>query len=416
MNMITRVDAERIADVEIAARPNRSWRKAGWIVLPVVAFAATWGVTHRDAPAAAAVPVPTVQVAQPLVRQVTEWDDYIGRFEASRSVEVRPRISGAITAVHFTDGAIVRKGQLLFTIDPRPFAAALAEARASVSSAASDLALAHANLDRANRLVADDAISKSDLDQLGARVRAAHAALVAAQARVQARALDVEFTQVRAPIAGRISDRRIDAGNLVSAGDTNGTLLTTINALDPIYFAFDASEGLFLKSKRAGIDGAPVEVRLQDEAAYSRTGRLDFTDNGLDPRSGTVRGRAVLANPDLFLTPGMFGNMRLASSGMVSALLVPDAAIQTDQARKIVLTVARDGMVSAKPVVLGPIVDNLRIIRSGIDAGDRVVVSGSQMAIPGSKVQAQLGRISATTSAAAPPTPMTSGEATFAAR
>ncbi|MEP9400466.1 efflux RND transporter periplasmic adaptor subunit [Sphingomonas sp. VNH70] len=414
MNMITRITASSNAPADTAPPTTARWRRVGWIALPVVALGSAWALFHGDGPAVAAMPIPTVEVAQPLVRTVTEWDDYVGRFEASKSVEVRPRVSGAITAVHFTDGAIVRKGQLLFTIDPRPYAASLAEARASVAGAESDLALARANLDRANRLAAEDAVSRSDLDQLGARVRAAQAALVAAQARVRARALDVEFTQVRAPIGGRISDRRIDPGNLVSAGDTGGTLLTTINALDPIYFAFDASEGLFLKSKRAGAQGAAVEVRLQDEARYTRTGRLDFTDNGLDPRSGTVRGRAVLANPDLFLTPGMFGNMRLANGGQVRALLVPDAAIQTDQTRKTVLTVARDGTVAARAVTLGPVVDGLRIIRSGVAPTDRVIVSGTQLAMPGAKVAVRPTTIAATPAAAVPPPAATIGEATFA--
>ncbi|NJC34406.1 RND family efflux transporter MFP subunit [Sphingomonas jejuensis] len=413
MTMQSKVEADA-ADRAPREHPRSRWRRAGWIALPVVALAGAWSLFHDDGPAVAAMPVPTVSVAQPLVRQVTEWDDYVGRFEPSRSVEVRPRISGAITGVHFTDGAIVRKGQLLFTIDPRPAAAALAEARANVASAASDVALAQANLDRANRLRAEDAVSQSDLDQLAARVRAANAALVAARARVQARALDVEFTRVVAPISGRISDRRIDAGNLVSAGDTNGTLLTTINALDPIYFSFDASEGLFLKAKRDGANGAAVQIRLQDEAEHAHAGRLDFTDNGLDPRSGTVRGRAVLANPDLFLTPGMFGNMRLASGGTVTALLVPDAAIQTDQARKLVLTVGRDNSVVAKPVVLGPVLDGLRIVRSGLEPGDRVVISGTQMATPGSTVVPRPGRIEPVSTATAPTTSTTSGAATFA--
>jgi len=413
MNMFSKIEAA--TEPATVSTPKRPWRMIGVFGVALAAVAATWGVIDRDGPAIAAMPIPNVVVAPPLVREINQWDDYVGRFEASKSVELRPRISGAITAVHFTDGAIVRKGQLLFTIDPRPYTAALAEARASVASAASDLALANANLARANRLVADDAVSKSDLDQLGARVRAANAALVAAQARVQARALDVEFTRVRAPIGGRISDRRIDAGNLVSSGDTNGTLLTTINALDPIYFAFDASEGLFLKSKRAESgDDAKVEVRLQDETTYRRTGRLDFTDNGIDPRSGTVRGRAVLANPDLFLTPGMFGNMRLASGGKASALMVPDAAIQTDQARKTVLTVSRDGTVDVKTVTLGPVIDGLRVISSGLLSADRVVISGTQMAMPGSKVQARPGRITTTAPAAPPGISATVGEATFA--
>jgi RND family efflux transporter MFP subunit len=416
MNMHTPIDRDTALD---APAPASRWRRGALIAAPVVLAAAGYGLLNRETPAMAAPPTPTVTVSTPLARTVSEWDDYVGRFEASRSVEVRPRVSGAVTAIHFTDGAIVNKGQLLFTIDPRPFAAALAEARAGLATARSDLALANANLARANRLIVDDAVSKSDLDQLSARVRAASASVAAAEARVRARALDMEFTQVRSPIAGRVSDRRIDAGNLVAAGDSTGTLLTTINALDPIYFTFDGSEALFLKTKRAAAEGntaSPVEIKLQDESTYSRKGRLDFTDNTLDPRSGTIRGRAVLANPDLFLTPGMFGNMRLSAGGTARALLVPDAAIQTDQARKTLLTVAKDGSVVVKPVQLGPVVDGLRVIRTGLTPADRVVISGTQMAMPGTKVQVRFGRIAPTLATAAPPgaTP-TIGEATFSA-
>ena len=423
MNMMSKIEAApEEADVEVAPPRRRRplWQRAAIVAVPVALAAGIGVALDRDAPPAAAAPLPVVTVAAPLQRQVTEWDDHVGRFEASRTVEVRPRVSGAVTAIHFTDGAVVRKGQLLFTIDQRPFAAALAEARAGLSSAQSDLALAQANFARAQRLVADDAVSKSDVDQLSARLRAAQAALAGAEARVRARALDMEFTQVRAPIGGRISDRRVDAGNLVAAGDTNGTLLTVINALDPIYFAFDGSEALFLKAKRAQAAGANapgVEVRLQDEPEYKWRGRIDFTDNGLDPRSGTIRGRAVLANPELFLTPGMFGNMRMASAGTVPALLVPDAAIQTDQARKTVLTVARDGTVAAKPVQLGAVVDGLRIVRGGLTAGDRVVIAGTQMAMPGARVTTRAGRIAPERAAAATPAAeLVAGEATFAAR
>ncbi len=417
MNMYSPVEARQDDASPAPAKPR--WRKPALALLPVAVIALGYTLIDREAPAAAAPPPPTVTVSQPLVREVNEWDDYVGRFEASRSVEVRPRVSGAVTAIHFTDGAIVRKGQLLFTIDPRPFAASLAEARAGLASAQSDVALARGNLDRANRLVADDAVSKSDVDQLNARLRAATASLAAAQARVRSRALDVEFTQVRAPIAGRISDRRIDAGNLVAAGDSNGTLLTTINALDPIYFTFEGSEALFLKTRRAAASGAdvtPVEVKLQDEGGYRWKGRLDFTDNGLDPKSGTIRGRAVLANPGLFLTPGLFGNMRLGSGGTTRALLVPDSAVQTDQARKTLLTVAQDGSVAARPVQLGPVLGGLRVIRAGLSPTDRVVISGTQMAMPGTKVTARPGRI-APASEAAPPggggAPL-AGEVTFA--
>ena len=422
MNMLSPIRGEETAEAALAPPPNDAvrfrWRNRGLKYgLPAfLLIAAGWGLTHREAPANAAPPVPVVTVAAPLVRDITEWDDYVGRFEAVNSVEVRPRVSGQLTGVHFTDGQIVRKGQLLFSIDPRPFAAALAEARAEAASARSDLALAQTNLARANRLVADDAVSQSDLDQLSARLRAASAGLAAADARVRSRALDMEFTQVRAPISGRISDRRVDAGNLVAAGEGSaGSLLTTINALDPIYFSFNGSEGLFLKAKRAdGAKGSEVQVKLQDEATYSRTGKLDFTDNGIDPRSGTIRGRAVIANHDLFLSPGMFGNMRLSSGAKERALLVPDSAVQTDQARKTLLVVGKDGQVAVREVRLGPVVDGLRVVRGGVGPTDRIVITGIQLAQPGTKVQTRAGKIAPIVETAAPPSTALVGEATFA--
>ncbi len=390
-----------IAPRPVPRRPRA--RMLGWAatILTVLALA-WWLLSGREAPAA--VPLePVVTVATPLKRQVTLWDDYIGRFEPSRSVELRPRVSGQVTAVHFTDGQFVNAGQPLFTIDPRPYRAALAEAEAGVATTRSDLALAEADFARAQRLVEDDAVSRSELDALRARVTATRAAVEGARARVRSRALDVEFTVVRAPIAGRISDRRIDPGNMVAAGDGAGaTLLTTINATDPLYFTFDGSEGSFLKGRRDGLaNGASVEIRLQDEAEFTRHGTLDFTDNGLDPRSGTIRARAVVRNPDNFLAPGMFGNMRMASGGAVDALLVPDTAVQTDQTRKLLLVVGQDGTVASKPVELGPIVDGLRVVRSGLAPGDRVVIDGTQMAIPGGKVTTRPGRIAAGASLAA---------------
>jgi RND family efflux transporter MFP subunit len=365
------------------------------------------------------MPPADVTVATPLSRDVTEWDDYVGRFAASQSVEVRPRVSGQVTALHFKDGDVVKQGQVLFTIDQRPFLAAQAEARANVASAESALALARSDLARATRLTGDDAVSQGEVDQLRARVQSAEAALAAAQARLRERSLDVEFTEVRAPIAGRISDRRVDAGNLVVGGEgTSATLLTTINALDPIYFTFDASEALFLKTQRdRQKSGAPtaVQIRLQDEPDYRWTGTIDFTDNGLDPRSGTIRGRATLNNPNAFLTPGLFGDMRLATGGVTHALLVPDSAIQTDQARKTLLVVGADNSVTIKPVTLGAAVDGLRIIRTGLAPTDKVVIEGMQGAQPGGKVAPHPGHIVPDTSVdtAAAQTP-TAAQATFA--
>lgn len=425
MNMIGKIESDsgEVSGLSRTSRLSRlsRWQRGALVLLPIGLAAGVGTYSARDTPALAAPAQPTVTVASPLVREVEEWDDYIGRFEASRNVEMRPRVSGAVVAVHFAEGAVVRPGQLLFTIDPRPFAAALAEARAAEQGARSDLALAKADLGRATRLLDVDAVSRSDIDRLRAKVQATQAALAAAEARVRARSLDLEFTRVRAPIGGRISDHRIDAGNLVSAGEgPAGTLLTTINALDPIHFSFDASEALFLKARRAGAAGAsstPVEIRLQDETDYRWRGRLDFADNGLDPRSGTIRLRATLRNPGGFLTPGMFGNMRLASGGRTSALLVPDSAVQTDQARKIVLVLGPDGSLSPRPVTVGPLVEGLRVIRTGLGPNDKVVINGGQGAMPGTKFQARPGRIVPVRTAAAPPVaaPL-NGEATFAGR
>ncbi|OHT19776.1 efflux RND transporter periplasmic adaptor subunit [Edaphosphingomonas haloaromaticamans] len=403
--------------------PRRSRvRLAALVGLPVAALLGVGHMMMGGTPASADAPsAPTVTVATPVERSVTEWDDYIGRFAASQAVEIRPRVSGQITGIHFKDGDFVRKGQLLFTIDPRPFTAAMAEAQARAASARTAAALARSELARAERLIADEAVSAEEIDSLRAAVRSANAAVAAAEATVRTRALDVEFTQVRAPISGRVSDRRADIGNLV-AGDNAGsaTLLTTVYALDPIYFTFDGSEALYLKAQRlaqAGEKETTVQVRLQDETDYRWNGRIDFTDNGIDPNSGTIRGRAVIPNPDHFLTPGMFGNMRLSGGQARPALLVPDSAVVSDQARKVVLVVQQDGTVVARPVELGAVVDGLRIIRSGIAARDRVVISGMQLAQPGTMVQTRAGKVEAVKAASngRPITPPAS-QATFTVR
>ena len=422
MNMITsvsRADGEAVP-VRSKFHERPLWQRAALVAGPLALVAAGYSLWDGKPAAAAAQPSPIVTVAAPIERQINQWDDYVGRFEASRSVDVRPRVSGQIVGVHFIDGQVVRRGQLLFTIDPRPFAAALAEARAGVTTAQSQLALAEVNLGRARRLLDEQAVSQSDVDRLTAAAQSARAALAAAQARVRSRALDVEFTQVRAPLGGRFSDRRIDSGNIVSAGDAGGTLLTTINALDPIYFAFDVPESLYLKTARErqakGGAGQAAEIRLQDETDYSWRGRLDFTDNGLDRNSGTIRARATVANPSYFLAPGMFGNMRLADGGTTEALLVPDGAVRTDQARKIVLVVGKDDMVVARPVETGPLIGNLRAIRSGLSRTDRVIVQGVQFAIPGARVKPRVTRIkfSAGSARTAPASSPSASQATLA--
>ena len=388
---------------ELASPPRRVWKLM--LAIMIVAVGSWWFV-RGGTPAPAAMPVPVVTAAAPLERQVTEWDEFVGRFKATNTVEVRPQVSGQIVRVHFTDGQYVRAGAPLFTIDGRTYRAALAQAQADVAKASSALALSQTNLARAQRLVSEDAVAATEIDRLRAEVRSNEAALQAARAATAARAIDVGFTTVRAPISGRISDRRIDAGNLVSGGGgESATLLTTINAVDPVYFEFAGSEALYLKAQREGLaKGTDVEIRLADEPDYRWHGKLDFTDNGLDANSGTIRARAKVANEGGVLAPGLFGRMRLATGGTRAALLVPDTAITTDQTRKQVLLVGSDGTVAARTVELGPQVGGLRVIEKGLKPSDRVVIKGVQMAVPGQKVRVQPGRIAAPTSqSTAPP-------------
>lgn len=390
-------DVDRDGGLADTPRRTRLW--LGLAIL--IAVVGAWWLFGGKSAAPAAPAPPMVTVAIPLQQEITEWDEFVGRFQASRSVEVRPQVSGEITRIHFTDGQFVRQGAPLFTIDSRTYRSALAEAQAEVARAESALTLSRDNLARAQRLVTDDAIAETEIDRLRAEVRNNAATLAAARARVSARSLDVGFTTVRAPISGQISDRRIDAGNLVSGGGGSAaTLLTTINAVDPVYFEFNGSEALFLKARREGLDkGTPVQIRLQDETDYRWHGTLDFTDNGLDIQSGTIRARAVVRNGEGFLAPGLFGRMRLATGGTRKALLVPDSAVTTDLTRKLVLVVGKDGTVGTRAVELGPLVGQLRVIEKGLKPSDRVIIKGTQMAMPGQRVSAQDGRIVASASA-----------------
>ena len=394
--------------------------RAALIALPVLALLALayWLLAGPKQPAAA-MPPAEVAVAYPLQRNIVEYDEFTGRFEPSRSVEIRPRVAGQLAGIHFRDGDYVRAGQLLFTIDPRPFAAALAEAQARAAAARTAAALARAELARALRLVADEAVSREEVDNLRATARSAQAAIAAADAVVRQRALDLEFTRVTAPISGRISYRRVDPGSQVSSGASGGTLLTTINAVDPIYFTFDVSEGLLLKTQRERASGAApqaVDIRLQDEPDYRWHGQVDFTDNGIDPASGTIRARATLANNGGFLTPGMFGSMRLSSGRPVAALLVPDSAVLTDQAGKMVMTIGKNGQPAPVPVVVGPVIEGLRVIKSGLSPGTKVVIRGQQRIMPGAPIQPKLTRIVTEPSKATSPVAVDqrSSSATFA--
>jgi RND family efflux transporter MFP subunit len=390
------------------------------IALPILALLALayWLIAGPKQPAAA-MPAAEVAVAYPLQRNIVEYDEFTGRFEPSRAVEIRPRVSGQLAGIHFRDGDTVRAGQLLFTIDPRPFAASLAEAQARAASARTAASLAQAELARALRLVPDEAVSREEVDNLRAAARSAEASIAAADAVVRQRALDLEFTRVTAPIGGKVSYRRVDPGSQVSSGAQGGTLLTTINAVDPIYFTFDVSEGLLLKAQRERASGAApqnVDIRLQDEPDYRWHGQVDFTDNGIDPASGTIRARAILANNGGFLTPGMFGSMRLSSGHPVTALLVPDSAVLTDQAGKMVMTIGKNGQPVPAPVVVGPVIDGLRVIKSGLSPDAKVVIRGQQRMMPGVPIQPKLTKITAEPSRPASPiaADQRSSSATFA--
>ncbi len=312
----------------------------------------------------------------------------------------------------FRDGDIVREGQLLFVIDPRPYTAALAAARADVARAEAQALNARLELGRAKTLLDQGFASKSVYDARLAQTQAADATVAAARAQVQARALDVSFTRIVSPIAGRVSDRKVDVGNLVAASGGEASLLTKVVSLDPIHFAFTGSEAVYLKYQRANQDGTrtssryasnPVDIQLQDETGYAWHGRMDFVDNAMDTGSGTIRGRAVVRNPNNFLTPGMYGRMRLLGSGAYRALLVPDAAIAADQSDKIVMIAQADNTVAPRKVTLGPIVDGLRVVRGGLSASDRVIIEGQQRVRPGMKVSPTNGRIVSATPTAPRP-------------
>lgn len=350
-------------------------------------------------------PAMPVSVAAPIAKRVTQWDEYSGRFEAVASVEVRARVSGFIDKLHFRDGQIVAVGDLLFTIDKRPFEIAVESAQAEVARNKAQVDLADLQVQRGASLISSRTITDAEYDQRKANLNIARAQLKTAEAAVRQAELNLEWADVRAPIAGRISDRKVDAGNLIAGGQQGATLLATIVTLDPIRFVFDISEADYLRYTRLYLSGAiassrdrdsvnPVRIRLADESEWTRTGKVDFVDNALSARSGTMRTRAVVENKNQLLTPGIFGRVQLFG-GQYDALLIPDSAIVSDQSRKIVFTVGDNNVVQAKPVTLGPLVEGLRVVREGLAPTDNVVLDGlaNPMVRPGAKVVPQKGEI-----------------------
>jgi RND family efflux transporter MFP subunit len=355
-------------------------------------------------------PPPTVTVASPLVQRITEWDEFTGRFEPTAAVDVRARVSGYLEKVNFADGALVKEGDVLFVIDPRPYEAAVKQAEGDLAKAEAQLEWATSQLERAQALVNSASMSAATLDERLQERRSAEASVQQARAALNAVQLNLDFTQVRAPISGRVSNRRVDVGNLVT-GDPNATLLTTIVALDPIYFVFDMSEADFLAYQRAVNRGdlpstrdheTVVEARLPDEEEWPHSGTMNFVDNRIDPSSGTIRARAVLPNPKLFITPGQFGRLRIPGSNPYDAIIIPDSAILTDQSNRVVMTVAEDGTVVPKVVRPGPSQPGgLRIVREGLTGDDKIIINGLVRAQPGGKVTPEEGKIEPQTESAA---------------
>ena len=354
---------------------------------------AACGDSQRAAPAP---PPPTVTVANPVQRNIIDYDEYVGRFVAVDSVEVRARVSGYLDRVHFNDGQIVKQGDLLFTIDKRPFQNALDQARANLTLARSNLTYTESDLARGKQLVRDKTITDQVFEQRAQAKRNAEASVLANEAAVRQAELDLQFTELRAPVTGRIGDRRVTPGNLITGG-TGGstTLLATIVSLDPIRLEFTFDEAAYLRYERFSRSGREVtsregsvivSLKLIDEADFVHRGYMDFVDNVIDKTSGTIRGRAVFSNTEEMFTPGMFARVRVPGSPAYPALLVPDSAIASEQARKYALVVDSENTAQMRYVTLGQLVDNLRVVKDGLKPDDRIVVNGMMRARPGAKV------------------------------
>ena len=328
------------------------------------------GCGEQKTQAQAAPPPPTVTVAKPTKKLVTDRDEYVGRFIAFDYVEMRARVSGYLEKILFKDGQLVKEGDPLFLIDPRPFQAALDQAKAAVVQAKANLAFAESDLKRGESLRTGTTITQQALDQRLQASRVAAASVTAQEAAVKQAELDLSFTELTAPISGRIGDRRVSIGNLVSGGATGSTLLATIASIDPIRFEFTMDEASYLRYLRMASSSfaanrgmtLPVRLKLIDEDAYTHEGKIDFVDNAIDRSSGTIRGRAQFTNADGRLTPGMFGRIQIATSAPVEAMLVPDTAIGTEQVRKFVYVLDANNVATPKYVTLGQLVDGLRVV------------------------------------------------------
>jgi multidrug efflux system membrane fusion protein len=363
----------------------------------------------RTAAQQASPPPPQVTVAEVLDREVTEWDEFTGRLEAVDTVSVRPRVSGYVSSLHFNEGALVGRGQLLFQIDPRPFQAEVDRLRAELTRARATVQRADSELRRAERLQAENAMSHEEHDRRAAFAQESSAQVSAVEAALRAAELNLEFTHVTSPIAGRAGRAVVTAGNLVSSGPGEATLLATVVSIDPIYAYFNADEQIYLRYEQAARrerrrtaheTSWPIRMALATDEGFPREGRMDFLDNQLDPQAGTIRGRAVFKNGDGALTPGLFVRLRLAGGGRYRGLLVQDRAVGTDLGRKFVLVVNAEQTIEYRTVTLGPLIDGLRVVQSGLQPHDRVVINGLQRVRPGVKVSPVIAEMEAAPAAA----------------
>ena len=377
-------------------RPKKACQAVGSIALFVLGLA---GCQKQATPTAP--PPPTVSVLQPISREVVEWDEYTGRLESPETVEIRARVSGYLDKVHFKEGKEVQKGDLLFTIDPRPYQAEFDRAQAEFERAQNQAELAKSEADRAKRLITTKAISQEDLDTKTRTYASVLAAVRSAKGTLDSAKLNLEFTEIHSPIAGRTSRAAVTAGNLISGGvsGAGATLLTTVVSQDPLYCYVDVDERSILKYLQLRREGKresaldqpiPVEMALADEAGYPHKGFTDFVDNKIDPTTGTLRCRGVFPNPERTLGPGFFTRMRIPGSGKYQALLLPDRALGSDQSQKFVYVVNAEKKVEFRPVKIGPIIDGLRVVTSGVKPGEQVIVEGLMRVRPGIVVEAKL--------------------------
>jgi RND family efflux transporter MFP subunit len=366
------------------------------------------------APENSAPPPVEVTAATVIQKRVKDWDEFTGRFQAVESVEVRPRVAGYIDQVSFTEGRLVKQGDLLFLIDPRPYQADFDRAKAGLALAHAQLELAQIEANRVQKLKDSGAVSHEELDERLSALNQQKANLQSQQAALDAAALNLGFTRVTAPVSGRTSRAEVTRGNLVSGGNNGGTLLTTVTSIDPIYVYYEADENAFLRYSHLARSGErpssrevrnPVHVGLADEEGYPHDGVVDFVDNALAPQTGTIRARAVLANPDGLLTPGLFARVQTIGSGEYDAILIEDRAVGTDQDQKFVLVVGPDKKVEYRKVTLGRKIEGLRVVREGLKPNETIVVNGLQRVRPGALVAPKLQTMGATdvASPSAPP-------------